>query len=758
MEKRKTKKAFYDLDTYAACIRVALATGLPMTKIAEYVELLYKTVHIRKGSSNYKKFLEIIKNDAVIEDLCAVILKHPDCDEFLKFALAFIGDSRKAEEIGESGKASNQTTAGASLQQLENDLDKILSDLLEEIETDTGTLSSEIKPLELINCELETHKFENCQEVQYINSSEKPFEIIRRDFEHAEHIAEICEITENNDVPDRLLIVCSNKYTGLLACRYLSALIDTSNCGPFSEEENGFSFEGKVPVIPVQQIAPPFSDSFGSLSSFGYNYQYYQNQHAIQPWWLHPESKELPIIVLINKGSVLPLDFPEKMKLLDSHPHIFIVYERNDVFNDEETKFSFEPSNERILNDVCFKLNYRTIIIPEPAIDGEYMQKVLISAAAEQGYSISDDVNKPELLKRLKAFCRESYEGNSSVVYLIKNAISRKKDSSRILTNEDFAYLDRNLAIPIKQKKSREDTAKKSAAEKLKTEIYGLEEQKQKILQAINLLKLRKARIKAGFKVPDVSPVFLFYGPPGTCKSRFAELMGELMCEEGLLPGTRMISGNAVTLCKGEFVGHTAPKTKALFENHDIIFLDEIYSTAMGDNGGLDTFSQELLAELCIQLEKVAKNCDKLVIMAGYAGDVSEENNMVQQWLSKNPGIASRITFHIAFNAYSPEFEMPEIFYTLAKNADIDLEDGWRDIVIPFFKERALSDDFGNGREARRLLNNCLLVQASRIDPDTADTTVLRLITCEDIRKATQEILKSCSGIKGSEKARIGFL
>ncbi|MDI3535351.1 MAG: lid domain [Thermosediminibacterales bacterium] len=72
-------------------------------------------------------------------------------------------------------------------------------------------------------------------------------------------------------------------------------------------------------------------------------------------------------------------------------------------------------------------------------------------------------------------------------------------------------------------------------------------------------------------------------------------------------------------------------------------------------------------------------------------------------------------------------------------------------------KERMLSDNYGNGRAARCLLNNCLLTQSQRIDPDTAKLEDLKIITCEDIKKAAQEILKSSSGIKSSEKYGLGF-
>jgi len=238
-KRRDTKMTFHDRDTYAACVRAAMTTRLPMERILEYVKLLYKTVRIKKGSGSYKKFLETIKNDAVIENLCAGILEQPDSEDFFKFTLAFVSNNKKVEEMSRNDKKPNQTTSEAISKQLEKDLDELLSDLLGETITDTDILPSSNKILELINCELETCKLENFREVQYIRSPDKPFEIIKKDFEHAEHLEEVYKITENREVPNRLLIICGNKHTGLLACKYLSALIDTSNYGFFLKKKTG---------------------------------------------------------------------------------------------------------------------------------------------------------------------------------------------------------------------------------------------------------------------------------------------------------------------------------------------------------------------------------------------------------------------------------------------------------------------------------------------------------------------------------------
>ena len=94
--------------------------------------------------------------------------------------------------------------------------------------------------------------------------------------------------------------------------------------------------------------------------------------------------------------------------------------------------------------------------------------------------------------------------------------------------------------------------------------------------------------------------------------------MGKIMEEEKLLPGSHFTCVNGAEL-KGMYVGHSAPKTKALFEENDIIVIDEAYSLT-GDRSEPDSFSREAIAQLVIELEEHAE--DKLVIFAGYGGDL----------------------------------------------------------------------------------------------------------------------------------------
>ena len=229
----------------------------------------------------------------------------------------------------------------------------------------------------------------------------------------------------------------------------------------------------------------------------------------------------------------------------------------------------------------------------------------------------------------------------------------------------------------------------------------------------------------------------------------------KILFENDLLPGKRFVNINAAQL-KGAYVGQTAPKVTAIFENNDALFLDEAYSlTAHSGKGSMDTYSQEALAQLCVELERHAK--DKLVIFAGYGGDVDSENNKMKEFLNANPGIASRITFTVEFPSYSPDNEMPEIFNKIVTNAEYDLENGWRDIVIEFFKERAKSESFGNGREARRLFQNAMVVHAARLYGKKADIAAMRLITCDDLKTAVARLLKSERQVLGKQQYKIGF-
>jgi SpoVK/Ycf46/Vps4 family AAA+-type ATPase len=208
---------------------------------------------------------------------------------------------------------------------------------------------------------------------------------------------------------------------------------------------------------------------------------------------------------------------------------------------------------------------------------------------------------------------------------------------------------------------------------------------------------------------------------------------------------------------KGMYVGHSAPKTKALFEENDIIVIDEAYSL-VGDHGENDSFSKEALAQLIIELEE--HSTDKLVIFAGYGGrKVNERNNKMKDFLDANPGIKSRITSTIYFDSYSAP-EMVEIFMRIAQNQKYKVAEAVRPILAEHFAKRLDDDNFGNGREARSLLETSVVYAANRIfreDKKKYTKEEMQTITYEDVAAAIAQV-EQAEQIQNAEHGRrIGF-
>lgn len=93
------------------------------------------------------------------------------------------------------------------------------------------------------------------------------------------------------------------------------------------------------------------------------------------------------------------------------------------------------------------------------------------------------------------------------------------------------------------------------------------------------------------------------------------------MSEEGVLSGHRIAYVTGTQL-KAKYIGQTAAKVHDIFMDNDIIIIDEAYSLVnYNETARTDSFSQEALAQLCIEVED--HSYDKLIIFAGYGGTLT---------------------------------------------------------------------------------------------------------------------------------------
>ena len=234
-------------------------------------------------------------------------------------------------------------------------------------------------------------------------------------------------------------------------------------------------------------------------------------------------------------------------------------------------------------------------------------------------------------------------------------------------------------------------------------EMIGLSSAKEVIAQAIDFYKAQKLFSDMGIDKDRPAMHMVFTGNPGTAKTTAARLFARIMKDNGLLSvGDLREVGRADLVDR--YVGGTAPRVKNCFKKAkgSVLFIDEAYSL-VDDRDGL--FGDEAINTIVQEMENARD--DMVVIFAGYP-------DKMEGFLNKNPGLRSRIAFHINFDDYCAD-ELCGILELMVKNHKMDLSGGVIEKLRPVFESAAVTPDFGNGRFVRNLFEKAKLKQASRL-------------------------------------------
>ena len=106
----------------------------------------------------------------------------------------------------------------------------------------------------------------------------------------------------------------------------------------------------------------------------------------------------------------------------------------------------------------------------------------------------------------------------------------------------------------------------------------------------------------------------------------------------------------------------------------------------------------------------------------------------MEEFIQKNPGLRSRIAFHVSFPDYN-ELELCQIAQLMGKEKGIEFTQEAMGKLRTVFRYMGKKDDFGNGRYVRSMLEQAQMNQAEVIKKDisTITDTELFTITAEDI-------------------------
>ncbi|MET0279305.1 MAG: CbbX protein [Pseudorhodoplanes sp.] len=261
---------------------------------------------------------------------------------------------------------------------------------------------------------------------------------------------------------------------------------------------------------------------------------------------------------------------------------------------------------------------------------------------------------------------------------------------------------------------------------KLDRDLVGLVPVKSRVREIASLLLVDKLRHSLGLQSEPPSLHMSFTGNPGTGKTTLAMRMASILHGLGYVRKGQLVAVTRDDLV-GQFIGHTAPKTKEVIKRAmgGVLFIDEAYYLYRPENER--DYGQEAI-EILLQAMENHRD-DLVVIFAGY-------RDRMQTFFSSNPGLASRVAHHIDFPDYG-EDELFAIAGLLLDRMHYRLSDEAASVLHDYIALRRTQPHFANARSIRNALDRARLRQANRIvsrrgAPLTREA--LSTIEAEDIR------------------------
>jgi probable Rubsico expression protein CbbX len=238
----------------------------------------------------------------------------------------------------------------------------------------------------------------------------------------------------------------------------------------------------------------------------------------------------------------------------------------------------------------------------------------------------------------------------------------------------------------------------------LDDELVGLAAVKTRIKEIASLLLVERARAQFGLAASKPTLHMSFTGPPGTGKTTVALRMAQMLHALGFLRTARV---HAVTRddLVGQFIGHTAPKTKEAIAKAagGVLFIDEAYYLYRPENER--DYGQEAIEILLQEME--SERGDLVVIFAGYA-------DRMDTFFSSNPGLSSRVAHHIEFSDYD-RGELMQIADGMLRHDMYRLDVEAALAFDEYLELRMRRPRFANARSVRNALERIRLRQANRL-------------------------------------------
>ncbi len=264
--------------------------------------------------------------------------------------------------------------------------------------------------------------------------------------------------------------------------------------------------------------------------------------------------------------------------------------------------------------------------------------------------------------------------------------------------------------------------------EEMDREFVGLDSVKTRIREIAALLVIDRLREENDLSSERPTLHMSFTGRPGTGKTAVALKMADIFHRLGYVE-----EGHLVTVTRdelvGQYVGHTAPKTKEVVETAygGVLFIDEAYYLHRPDNER--DYGQEAIEVL---LQTMEQDRDKFVVVfAGY-------KEPMEEFFRANPGMGSRVAHHIPFPDYTVD-ELMQIAHMMLEQQGYELSEEGEQAFREYIELRVEQPRFANGRSIRNAIERARMRQANRLFGAKEAPSREELLTIEgdDIRKSS---------------------
>ncbi|OJU85233.1 MAG: CbbX protein [Solirubrobacterales bacterium 70-9] len=238
----------------------------------------------------------------------------------------------------------------------------------------------------------------------------------------------------------------------------------------------------------------------------------------------------------------------------------------------------------------------------------------------------------------------------------------------------------------------------------LDRELVALTPVKTRIREIAALLVVDRLRREAGLSAARPTLHMCFTGNPGTGKTTVAMRMADILHRLGYIERNHVVAVTRDDLV-GQYVGHTAPKTKEVLKRAygGVLFIDEAYYLYRPENER--DYGVEAIE---ILLQVMENDRDKLVvILAGYS-------DRMDDFFRLNPGMSSRVAHHIDFPDYTVD-ELARIGDLMLATESYEFSPEAREAFREYLERRLQRPQFAHARSVRNAIERARLRHANRV-------------------------------------------